>query len=250
MNNSWYRYDWELAGQPAEFHVDLRYVEEFDTLGDFTTLLHVSCYPLDPDATAFTKREQSRLDGVLQRCLAVLGGKAVYVGFIDIAAQRRYYFYTSDARLLVPLMKACDEERDFRLDCIKAAEPNRQTYFRLLAPDRAKMQANENLAYIRALTERGDDNAAMRRVNLHFYFPTVQGRASFAAAANALGFAIGRDDYVPERELPYYVALHCISPLEIRAVTVLTSKAIYAAEEYGGEMEHFDAALIPKRSWL
>ena len=35
----WYGYSWELAGQPAEFHVDLSYAEAFDTLGDFITLL-------------------------------------------------------------------------------------------------------------------------------------------------------------------------------------------------------------------
>ncbi len=248
--SSWYSYEWELLGHPAEFHVNLAYQEEFDTLGDFTTLLYVSCYSLTPNAQAFTQREKRRLDGALRDCLKALAGKAVYVGLIDVGAQRRYYFYTSDARLLVPLMHVCDEQGDFRMECVKANEPNRQTYYRLLVPDSAKRQANDNRRYIEALRARGDDITAMRRVNLHFCFPTVQGRTLFIRDAKQRGFAIGADDYIAERELPYYLVIHRISALDARAVTSLTSGAIAAAEAYGGVMDHFDSAFIPRRGWL
>ena len=248
--SNWYRYDWALSGEPAEFHVDLAYLDEFDTLGDFTTLLYVSCYSLYADATAFTQREKTQLDAVLRTCLDVLDKKAVYVGYIDVTAQRRYYFYTSDARLLVPLIKACGDERNFRVECVKVAEPNRQTYYRLLAPDRAKMQSSDNLAYIRSLRERGDDCAAMRRVNLHLCFPGEQSRAAFRTEARAMGFALGAESYVPERELPFSLTVHRICPLEPATVTALTTQAIHAAEACGGTMERFDAAFVPKRGWL
>lgn len=42
----------------AQFHVDLKYVEEFDTLGDFTTLMYISCYPKKAEAQAFSAREK------------------------------------------------------------------------------------------------------------------------------------------------------------------------------------------------
>ena len=248
--SEWYSYEWELLGHPAEFHVDLAYREEFDALGDFTTLLYVSCFSLTPGAQAFTGREERQLAGVLRDCLKVLAGKAAYVGFIDVEAQRRYYFYTSDARLLVPLMHVCEEQGDFRVECVKASEPNRQTYYRLLVPDNAKRQANDNRSYIESLRVRGDDLSAMRRVNLHFYFPTVQGRTLFARDARQLGFAIGADDYIAERELPYYLAIHRVSTLDARAVTRLTSDAIAAAEAYDGAMDHLDSAFVPKRKWL
>lgn len=248
--SNWYSYDWELLGHPAEFHVDLTYCDEFDALGDFTTLLYVSCFSLDANAQSFTPREKRQLDGVLKDCLKVLAGKAVYVGFIDVGAQRRYYFYTSDARLLVPLMHVCEEEGDFRVQCVKANEPNRQTYFRLLVPDNAKKQGGDNRRYIEALQSRGDDITAMRRVNLHFCFPSMQGRTRFIHDAKELGFAIGADDYIPERTLSYYLVIHRISTLEPRAITMLTSSAISAAEAYGGVMDHFDSAFVPKREWL
>ena len=136
------------------------------------------------------------------------------------------------------------------MECVKANEPNRQTYYRLLVPDSAKKQANDNRRYIESLRARGDEVTAMRRVNLHFYFPTVQGRALFLRDAKQLGFAIGSDDYIAERELPYYLVIHRISALDARAVTSLTSTAINAAEAYGGVMDHFDSAFIPKRGWL
>ncbi len=245
--SDWYVYDWDLQGLPAQFHVDLKYVEEFDALGDFTTLLYVSCYPKKAEAHAFSAREMRALESVGKECLKILGTQCAFAGWIDIAAQRRYYFYTPDPRLLVPLMAYCSEEDEFRVECFKAEEPNRQTYYRLLVPDAAKRQSVDNESYIASLRARGDDNGAFRRVNLHFYFPSANGRALFGENAKALGFAIGETDYIPEREPSYYIVLHAISPLEKQALTELTTKAIYAAETYGGVMEHFDSAFIPKR---
>ncbi len=244
----WYVYDWDLQGLPAEFHVDLKYVEEFDTLGDFTTLLYVSCYPKKPEAQSFSARESRLLDDVSRECMRILGEACAYVGYIDIAAQRRYYFYTSDARLLVPLMAYCSDEDRLRLECFKAEEPNRQTYYRLLVPDNAKRQSVDNESYIESIRMRGDDNEAFRRVNLHFYFPSANGRTLFCENAKSLGFAIGTTDYIPEREPSYYVVLHTISPLELETITELTTRAILAAEAYGGVMEHFDSAFVQKRS--
>ena len=232
---------------PAQFHVDLKYVEEFDTLGDFTTLLYLSCYPKKPEAQAFSPREKRLLDGVSRECLRILGEHCAFVGYIDISAQRRYYFYTPDARLYVPLMAYCSEEDALRLECFKTEEPNRQTYYRLLVPDNAKRQSVDNLDYIEALRQRGDDLSAYRRVNLHFYFPSANGRTLFGESAKSLGFAIGTTDYIPEREPSYYMVLHAISPLEAEAITELSTKAIYAAETYGGVMEHLDSAFVQKR---
>ena len=243
----WYVYDWDLQGLPAQFHVDLKYVEEFDTLGDFTTLLYISCYPKKAEAQAFSAREKRVLDSVSKECEHILGEHCAFVGYIDILAQRRYYFYTSDARLLVPLMAYCAEESTLRMECFKAEEPNRQTYYRLLVPDNAKRQSVDNAAYIASLRQRGDDNTAYRRVNLHFYFPSASGRTLFGENAKTLGFAIGKTDYIPEREPSYYIVLHTISALDQESITELTTKAIYAADTYGGIMEHFDSAFIQKR---
>ena len=248
--SDWYSYNWELAGQPAAFHVDLSFVDAFDALGDFTTLLYVSCFCKRENAAAFTPRELRRLPGVLSDCLEALGRQAVCVGFIDVQAQRRYYFYASDPRLLVPLMHVCAAQKDFRVECTKTAEPNRQTYYRLLVPDAAKRQVAGNRAYIESLKKRGDDTSAMRRIGLYFYFPTAQARAGFILGAREAGFAIGRDDYIPEHDPPYYLALHGIVPLEQAAVTRMTTVAIYAAEPYGGVFDHLDSAFIPKRTRL
>lgn len=245
--NDWYVYNWELQGLPAQFHVDLSYVEQFDALGDFTTLLYVTCYSKKADARSFSGREKRLLDLVCKDCLKILGDPCAYVGSIDVAAQRRYYFYTSDARLLVPLMSYCTEETALRLECSKTEEQNRQTYYRLLVPDAAKRQSVDNAAYIDSLRARGDDSAANRRVNLHFYFPSSTSRSLFNESAKSMGFALGQADYIPEREPSYYQVLHAIGPLELAAVTDLTTKAIGAAEPYGGVLEHFDSAFIPKR---
>ncbi|MEZ4627079.1 MAG: hypothetical protein R2912_02925 [Eubacteriales bacterium] len=56
-----------------------------------------------------------------------------------------------------------------------------------------------------------------------------------------------RRDHVPEREPSYYIKSCTRSALGAESITELTTKAIYAAETYGGVMEHFDSAFIQKR---
>ena len=80
----WYVYDWELQGLPAQFHVDLKYVDEFDTLGDFTTLLYISCYPKKAESQAFSAHEKRALENVSRECLRILGEHCAFVGFIGL----------------------------------------------------------------------------------------------------------------------------------------------------------------------
>ena len=244
--SNWYDYQWDLSGQPAWFHVDLDYMEEFDHLGDFTTLLHVTCVPAD-EQKAFGRSDYKHLEKVLSECCRILGEKAVYVGSREFPTQRRYDFYTADPRLLVPLLNYCSDCPYFHVTCEKTTEINRQTYYRLLVPDTAQQQAANNLSYIESLASRGDATETPRRVNLHFYFPTGSSRDAFSVSAREIGFAIGKGDYIPERDLPYYLPIHQIAPLQIDALTDLTTKAIHAADEYGGMLEHFDSAFVPRR---
>ncbi|MEZ4627080.1 MAG: DUF695 domain-containing protein [Eubacteriales bacterium] len=107
--SDWYVYDWDLQGLPAQFHVDLKYVEEFDTLGDFTTLLYVSCYPKKAEAQAFSSREKRLLESVSKECARILGEHSAFVGYIDILAAQVLFLYVGCAAS-VPLMAYCSEE--------------------------------------------------------------------------------------------------------------------------------------------
>lgn len=247
--NNWYAYEWELDNVPGTFQVDLDYAEEFDTLGDFTTLLFVACHSLYTDSAAFTPSEMRKLDAVLAGCRKLLGQKAVYVGNVDAGVLRKYFFYTSDARVLVPLMNYCAEVKAFRVECGKSPEPERQTYYTLLLPDATRRQAVDNGAYVRSMAALGDDVSARRRITLHFFFPTARSRESFSESALSQGFAIGADDFLPDAACPYYLAVHRIAPLDPAALTRLTTAAIGIAGPLGGLLEHLDAVFVRKRKW-
>jgi hypothetical protein len=246
--SNWFVYDWELDGTPAQIHTDLSYLEEFDHLGDFTTLLTVTWESLYPDAERFTGHELHGLEKVLSRCLSILDKKAAFVGYTDAGAYRKEYFYTGDARLLVPMMNYCADERRFRGGCVKSLEPERQTYYRMLVPNQAKRQSVENRRYICAMKDSGDDLSVPRRLSLLFSFPSGRSRSLFAQEILTAGFAVGADDYVPEKELPYTLILHVISPLESAAVTHLTTEAISVGEAFGGKMENLSAAFMRRRT--
>ncbi len=245
--SNFFRYNWELHGQTARFLVDLDYAGKFDLMGDFITLIHVTCLPVDPSQPEFSRRERARLETVAPRCMEILGQSGAYVGAIDIGPQRRLYFYVSDARLLVPIFDLCSNEKGLTLACAKADEPHRQTYYRLLMPDEAKKQSAANEAYIAELRQRGDDTAAYRRINLHLRFPTIFAASAFLREAKEAGFALGRDSYTPEQELPHETTVHAVSRLLWNDVTTLTTRAIRLAEPYGGVLNSVDSAFVERR---
>lgn len=245
--SNWFSYDWELQGSPARFTVDLSAAEALRDAPALATLLYLTCTPVQANAAAFSKRESKRLDGVLKRCLAILADKALYVGLIDLPAQRRYYFYAADARLLVPLYAYCGEETECRLACAKADEPNRQSYFRLLYPDAAKRQAAENATYIAFMHKRGDLLDAYRRIQFYLYFPSLQALSGCARDAMTAGFAVGQTGFVAEREPPHLIVLHAPGKLEWHSLTELSTRAITLAEAYGGVFDHLDAQTVKRR---
>ena len=244
--SEWFAYDWDLRGAPARFHVDLQYAAAPELLEGKTTLIHLSCFP-KRQTDAFSFWERRRLNAVLKKSLRLLGEGTRYVGFIDLSGQRRYYFYTDDARLLVPLFEYCSGERRLKLACAKADEPKLQTYWFLLYPDAAKYQTVGNLKYIAALAARGDDLSAPRRVNLHFCFSTVRQADPFLEEAKKLGFAIGSVDCNLAYELPYSVTLHAVAPLDKAHLNELTTKAILAAQANAGIFERMDSEFVPKK---
>lgn len=244
--SEWFAYDWEVRGLPARFRVDLQYAEQPDLRERFVTLLFVTAAPRREGAAAFSFMERGRLEPMLQHCRALLGEAGVHVGTVSLGAQVRHYFYTYDARLLVPLYAYCSRERGLRLACSKAEEPGWETYRQYLCPDAGKRQSAANRAFIADRLARGDDVATPRRIDLTFRFATSNHRAAFSAAAVPLGFVAGRASFDEQSDLPYTLTLHANAPLVHAALTVLTTRAIHAAEQQQGAFDALDAAFLPK----
>lgn len=245
--SEWFAYDWEVRGLPARFRVDLQYAEQPDLRERFATLLFVTAVPRREGAAAFSFMERGRLEPMLQHCRALLGEAGVHVGTVSLGAQVRHYFYTSDARLLVPLYAYCSRERGLRLSCSKAEEPGWETYRQYLCPDAGKRQSAANRAFIADRLARGDDVATPRRIDLTFRFATMQQRTRFGAEAATLGFVAGRAGFDEDLDAPYTLTLHASAPLVFETLTALTAEAIAAAAPLAGQLDHLDAVFLPKR---
>lgn len=245
--SEWFAYDWEVRGLPARFRVDLQYAEQPDLRERFVTLLFVTAVPRREGAAAFSFMERGRLEPMLQHCRALLGEAGVHVGTVSLGAQVRHYFYTSDARLLVPLYAYCSRERGLRLSCSKAEEPGWETYRQYLCPDAGKRQSAANRAFIADRLARGDDVATPRRIDLTFRFATMQQRTRFGAEAATLGFVAGRAGFDEDLDAPYTLTLHASAPLVFETLTALTAEAIAAAAPLAGQLDHLDAVFLPKR---
>lgn len=242
-----FSYNWYLKEAPASFQVDLEYAGKFDLLGDFTTLLYITCLPADPEQTAFGRREQSLLVKVQKRISQLLGDAGAFVGSIDLQAQRILYYYTNDAKRLLAINAYCGKEGRLALTCTRANEPNQQTYYQLLYPDGVKLQGVENARLISAMKQRGDLLSAHRRINLHLRFYGAPGMQRFADLAREEGFAIGNMDFIPEREYPHGLTVHCLLPLEWEPLTAATTELIALSAGCQGILEYVDCAFVEKR---
>jgi len=243
----WYTYPWELRGVSAQFRVDPAYSTDPMLWQQRTTLICLTCQTRRKAGKDFSFWERRRLDPVLHKACRVLGEQTVHVGCIDLPGQRVHYFYTSDARLLVPLYSFCSKETTLSLSCTKAEEPNRQTYYRLLLPDAAKIMSQDNLAFIDSYRQRGDKLNAARRIHFHFCLPNTESKTAFESDAVSSGFSIGRTDTNPASDYPCSITLNATAPLSHRELTRLTTSAIRLADQYDGLFDRMEAEFIGKR---
>ena len=239
-------YDWEVQNLPAVFHVDMQYAPEPEKLNGHTCLLFLTCSSKHPKKTGFSALEKMCLDKLLKNAQKVLGNETLFVGYIDLNCQRRYYFYTADPRLVLSLSELAHNESFIHVECSRTDEPGFDTYYYFLFPDDAKYQTIVNKEYINSLAKKGDDTSASRRINLHFCFPSLGSANPFLEEAKNLGFAIGKIDCNEAYELPYCITLHIIAPLESRTLNSITTRAIYAAQKNAGVISRLDCEFVPK----
>jgi len=245
--DAWFGYDWEVHGESARFLVDTSYQEP---PAGYETLLYIAAAPADPEAAAFSPREERRLRAVERKLLRALRG-ALYVGDIDMAALRQYYFYVSGAEAAVAAAETLEaKEKALRLTSGTAEEPDWLTYHALLMPDAAKYQTELNRDAIAKLKKHGDGLSTVRRLTFFVGFPTEQTRLMFQEKARFAGFAIGNPQFKPELELPHVLPVFALSSLEKPAVDKLTTNAIRVAEPFGGALLRWSTPVVPRRSPL
>ena len=240
-------YEGTAKDENASFAVDLSLAERFDQLGDYTTLLYVTCLPTRVRKGGFSRRDYRNLEAVHRDILSLLGSAAVFAGSIDVSGQRWLYYYTNDAKLYLRLSEFCEQEGSLRLTCSRLDEPDRETYFKTLYPDATRLQQVKNLALIEAMRKRGDDTEKNRRINLKLRFGSLPRMQEFCTRALEEGFAIGETDFDADNERPYGVTLHCIRPLSPAALEDLTNRIIPAAEAFDGRLRFLDCAFVEKR---
>jgi uncharacterized protein (TIGR01619 family) len=247
QRSRWIEYDWILNSAPAVYRVDM----EFKSLASGAgckTLALVKCGTREAGAPDMTPRERRAALALEKKCLRLPG--VFYAGSIDTGSGVRMYFYGRNERELESVAAATENEDRLICSCSIIYEPELETYYRFLYPDSAKYQTVKNERLIEDIRKRGDNTQAPRRINLHMYFPTEPLRVMFQEEARQSGFAIGGAVYTPEQELPYGIVLHRISTLEKRDIDAVTTKAIRAAEKFGGELIHWDCQFICKGSPL
>lgn len=238
----WFEYDWNIEGHEAYFVVDMT-LPNVPRNGR-TTLVYVSCEAKKNDAQALSSFEIGRAETVLKKLIKALS--PLYAGFIEFGAQRQYYLYCKE---LADLEKAEEiAAREPFLICRAGAqeEAHWATYVKLLYPDAAKLQTEENRKHIALLKEHGDNANASRRIVLYLFFLTEQTMMLFAEQARLSGFAVGNPVYTPENNLAYGISLVRITTMNKREVDEITTRAIRIAEKFDGELSYWDAQVMRK----
>lgn len=238
-----FTYDWQIDGDDALFCVDLAL---YDHAPDpvYNVLLYINCAAKTP-GKAFDLGMVKRAENVLKKCLKATA--PLYAGYIRTFDAIQFYFYASEEEHLKAVEKIALKERVLYCRAGMQKEPEWQTYFRLLYPDAAKLQTEQNRRHIALLKKHGDNLAAPRRVRFHLFFPSEPIVNYFSDEALKLGFAVGQQEFVPEFENPYGVALHRISALDKKELDRLTTEIIHLAEGFEGMLKDWDCQIIPKK---
>ncbi len=242
---TWLSYEWLIQGEPCSFYVDTSYDEP--VLG-YETLIFVA---LETDSLkAFSKAESGELKRTEKKLKKALLN-AIYVGYIETSNLRQYYFYVKDENSsLDALSKLKEKQSKLGLTFGAAHEPDWLTYHSLLLPDQAKYQTVLNKELIERLTRSGDNISTVRRLTLIMCFKSDQLRLLFSEKARKGGFALGEPKFRTELDLPHSVSIHCLSALTKPEIDAITTKAIYLAEAFDGELLRWSCPLMPKRSPL
>lgn len=245
--DTFFSYEWPVQGKQAYFTVDTGYAEP---MAGYETLLYCALAPREADVEGFTPRELRRLNSLERKLMRALSD-ACYVGVIHMDALRQYYFYVQDPEDALEAMDMiAGKERLLLVSPGSAEEPDWLTYHALLLPDAAKYQTVLNRELIARMKKSGDGLVFVRRLTFFMCFQSEQTRLLFQDDAKKAGFAIGEPQFRPEYDLPHVLTIHALSALHAPDVDALTTRAIRAAEPFGGELLRWSCPVMPKRNPL
>ena len=131
---SWYYYDWQMDGDPAEFAVDTRFFDKAP-YENRPVLLHMRCEM--KDGTELNNRGRRHIGRLEKKCESDL--KALYAGYIEDAYRRVMFFYTDKASRIEALDDMADRERYLYCTAGASDDPEWNTYLNLLYPDAVLM---------------------------------------------------------------------------------------------------------------
>ncbi len=238
----WFEYDWPLDGKPARFMVDLALSGA--PRDGRPVLLSISCESRRGKAEALSGFESARAEALCRKVCKALA--AYYAGFIETGAQRQYYFYVRERDMLAEAEALAGKAPFLLCQAGCAEEPRWTTYEKLLYPDAAKLQTEENRKRIALMLAHGDHAGAARRIALFMFFPTETAMLLFSEQARLSGFAVGEPVFAPEHALAYGVSIVRIARLHKPAVDELTTRAIRIAEQFGGELRYWEAPMAKR----
>ena len=245
--DTFFSYEWPLQNVRAHFTVDTCYEEP---MAGYETLIYCALSPRESGADAFTPRELRHCNKIERKLLRALSD-AVYVGVIHMDALSQYYFYVRDPEeAMETIGRIADKEKLLFVSPGSSHEPDWLTYHALLLPDAAKYQTVLNAELIERLKKTGDGLVSVRRLTFFMCFPSEQTRLLFQEQAKAAGFAIGEPQFKSELTLSHILTIHALSALNQEDVDDLTTRAIRAAEPFGGELLRWSCPVMPRRNPL
>ena len=236
----WFEYDWPIDGRPARFAVDLG-LASLPHEGR-PVLLYASCESKNAKADSLSALESRRAENVCKKLCKTLA--PYYAGFIETGSQRQYYFYIKERAGLEDAERVLAKEHFLLCRAGCTDEPDWVTYRKLLYPDAAKLQTEENRKRIALMTAHGDNPAIARRIALFLFFPTEATMLLFSEQARLSGYAVGEPVFTPDQPPAYGVSIVRISALRKEEIDALTTRAIRIAEQYNGELRYWEAPVV------
>ena len=243
--SDWLTYHWEWDQHPILIRVDMQYWELLPTLA-YPHLIYIACAPRSSAARSFSLVEEKRLSVLYHSLVDHLQEQAIYVGMVECAALRQYYFYSSDPKLLNQASTICRAETHLRTTYGQVEEPTYATYYKFLFPDDVKLQSVENEAFIDSVTKKGGDLNLVRRIGMKMAFPSFEARETYLAGLSDIGLSMGVSETEEHPTHPYIATVYGYSTLRLPDLNRCTARAIRSAAEQDGMLVDLSAEFIEK----
>jgi uncharacterized protein (TIGR01619 family) len=246
LEDHWEIYMTYVDERPAVILVDVG-ISPAVPLPELSNLVWLWVYLKSPDDQGFPSADEDDALNELEDSVteALEGFPVRHVGRVTTDGRREFYFYTNDTQSFHEIVtKVMESASDHQFEIDEAEDPEWSHYANVLFPTPEDFQQIANQHVIARLLDSGDSLDKPRPVDHFANFASETDRATFAVAAEAIGFEIVSQREREAEDLPYSLGMLRTHAVDEDTIDHITFELFELARKHNGEYDGWGAGIV------